>query len=426
MVLCELADVHRESGRYPLAVQHYQSALECQPVPPFARERLNTLRNLGRAYAQMERFDDARAAWTEALALSTDLPDQSTAEIGLTHYAIAEAYRSQGQFADAVRSYQEALQHHPPGSVARAASLRSLGQTLLAAGRPRDAIEPLRRALETERAQPQQANARLVLTLQMLAQTHGGLRRAPTAGDCPRDHEALVYMDRGLQAVALRGFAARAGAARRRRRPAMPTRTPPLRKRWRSRARMYRAAKSASQCHAAGPSPTPTAPRATWKKPPSSRSEGHGSMPTWPAALPEDLRATLDELERRRGALQAAQQSLALLDRSDHPSVRRPGLRARADRARARPAQPARRERRHDSGSCSPCSTRARTICRPMRATAISARWAGWSPPIAPSTENDPGTAEFACGAALESVSNPNVRWVIEQVNRALDTPDGG
>jgi tetratricopeptide (TPR) repeat protein len=75
-VLCELANVHRDGGRLALAIQNYQAALSHQPAPLLARDRIDTLRNLGRAYAQTERFDEARDAWTEALDLSHDLPDR--------------------------------------------------------------------------------------------------------------------------------------------------------------------------------------------------------------------------------------------------------------------------------------------------------------------------------------------------------------
>jgi tetratricopeptide (TPR) repeat protein len=201
-VLRELADVHRDGGRFALAVQNYQAALEHQPAQLLVRDRIATLRNLGRAFAQMERYDDARAAWTEALNLSHDLPDSSPVEIGLTHHAIAEAHRQQGHYDDAEHAYHEALHYHAPRSVQSAESWRKLGLALHAAERFPDAINALQKALEAEKAQPQQVNVRLVETLQLLAKTYeaaGNLNAAIT-----RYHEALVYMDRSLQPISMR------------------------------------------------------------------------------------------------------------------------------------------------------------------------------------------------------------------------------
>jgi tetratricopeptide (TPR) repeat protein len=117
----------------------------------------------------MERYDDARATWAEALELSHDVPDSSPLEIGLTHHAIAEAHRHQGNYEEAERIFHEALKHYAPRSVHSAETWRALGQTLHAADRPDDAIEALTNALDAEKAQPQRVNARLVTTLQLLA-----------------------------------------------------------------------------------------------------------------------------------------------------------------------------------------------------------------------------------------------------------------
>ncbi len=414
-VLCELADVHRDASRYPLAIQHYQAALQVQPVPPFLRERLHTLRSLGRAYAQMERYDEARDVWTEALDLSGELPDQSPQETGLTHHAIAEAYRSQGHYDEAERSYQEALRHLPAGTAARAETLRALGQTLLAMGRSDDAIEHLRKALEAEKAQPQQVNARLVQTLQLLAQAHeeaGDLDAAVT-----RYHEVLVYMDRDLQPVAYADTLRTLGAL------------------YRDAGRYADAHKALDQALAIETDYVPRSDKrisATLQAIADTyRAAGdleqaaeYYQKVTVYASMArrasEDLRATLDELDRRRATLQAAQQSLALLDRSDNASIKDMAfiyaLIAHSHASLNQPQQSA--DTIHTlldvlEAHQADLSTDDPDADKRALAWLVAASHA--------ERQDDIATAEFACGAALEDVQNRNVRWVIEQVARSLD-----
>ncbi len=311
-VYCELADVHRDAGRLTAAVQNYLAALNGQPAPPFLRERINTLRNLGRAYAQMERYDDARDAWEEALALSATLPEQSPLEIALTHHAIGEAHRSQGHLEEAVLSFREALRHHTPKTVEAAATWRALGQALGEDGRHADAVQALRYALEAEKIQPQQANARLVQTLRLLADAHAADGDIPRA--IARHHETLVYMDRQLQPVAYADTLRTLGS-------------------------LYRESGQFAEAHTAFEEAleieTTIAPRSDERTAATlqaiadtyraqnnlQRAAEYYQKVTVYVNLArratQDLRETLDELERRRATLQAAQQSLALLDRSE-------------------------------------------------------------------------------------------------------------
>jgi len=55
-------------------------------------------------------------------------------------------------------------------------------------------------------------------------------------------------------------------------------------------------------------------------------------------------------------------------------------------------------------------SSNDKTSWTPTTTTQTSAHWPG-----------DSATAQFSCGAALETVRNRNVRWVIEQYAHALD-----
>ncbi len=414
-VLRELANVHREGGRLGLAIQNYQAALSHQPAPILSRERIDSLRNMGRAYAQMERYDEARDVWTEALDLSRDLPDSSPLEMGLTHHAIAEAYRSQGQFTEAEVSFREALRHFAAGSVPAASAWRTLGRTIHEAGRPADAVEPLQRALDIEKVQPQQANARLVQTLQFLAAAQedaGNLDAAIT-----RHHEALVYMDRRLQ-------------------PAAYAET------LRTLGRLY----GTHRQHAQALKALNEALEIEGQNVPRSDERISGTLQaiadTYRASgdlekaaeyyqkatvyvhyarrASDDLRETLSELERRRGMLDAARQSLALLNRSSRPNLKDvASIHAMIAYAHAQLNQP------QDSAD----TIRALIDTLGGRRDELSTsdpdadgRALAWLAAVQQAEEQeDLDTAQFACGSALEAVRNANLRWVIEQVARSLE-----
>jgi tetratricopeptide (TPR) repeat protein len=413
-VLRELADVHRDAGRFPLAVQNYQAALSHQPPELFSRDRAHTLRNLGRAYALMERYDEARAVWTEALDLSRDLPDESPLEIGLTHHAIAEAHRSQGHFGEAEASYHEALSYLPAGTVASAATWRALGQALQADGRPTDAIEALRKALDTEKIQPQQANARLIQTLYLLAEAYEDCSDLEAA--IARYHEALVYMDRRLQPVSYADTL-------------------------RILAGLYVEAENYPEAHIALQGALEIESQHVPRSDERVSSTLQAIADTYRAAgdlekaaeyyqkvtvyanlarrASEDLRETLDELDRRRGTLQAAQQSLALLDRNPDADLKdRALIYALIAHSYAGLNQPQESEdtirELLELLAGQGDRLRADDVQGDYRALAwlAAARQA--------EQENDPAGARAACESALQAAVNANLRWVIEQVAHLL------
>lgn len=413
VVLRELADVHRDAGRMTLAVQHYQLALEHQPEQLMARERAQTLRSLGRAYAQMERYDNAREIWTEALDLSQTLPDESPVEIALTHHAIGEAYHHQGHYDDAERSFREALQHHAPGTVAAADTYRAYGRALHAAGRHSDAREPLQKALEAERAQPQQANARLVHTLQLLADVHEAT--GDLAAAVARLHEALVYMDRELQPVAYADTLRALG--------------------W-----LYRDMQNYPQAHKAlqdaldierehVPRSDERISQTLQAIADTYRDEGDLEQAAayyqkvtvyanYARQASEDLRETLDELDRRRATLQAAQQSLALLDRHENADLKDVSfIYALIARAYADLNQP--------QASADTIHTLLDTLAEQRADLDADAgepdlRALAWLDTAAQAQDDDPAAAQQACTRALDLTTNANLRWVIEQFARSV------
>lgn len=410
--LCELGDVHRDADRLLPAIQYYQSALEHQPSDGYPRQRVNTLRNLGRALVGLERYDEATQAWSEAIALSQHLPDESPQEIALTYHAIAEAHRQQQHYANAARSYREALKHHKANTVEIAATWRSLGQTLHATGHYDEAAKALRYALEAEKAQPQLANARLVQTLQSLA-------AALEAGDLPKDaiarhHEALVYMDRDLQpdayADTLRKLAAlyakqpdwtqahkalqEALAIENAQRPRRDERIASTLK---AIADLYRAQgllEKAAETYQKVTVYTNIATRAS-----------------------DDLRDTLSELERRRATLQAAQQSLALLDRSEANLKDLAFIYALIARSHAGLNQP---EASADAINDLLDVLELQDDLLTDEADPDYRALAWLREATLAQQDDDIAAARQACDHAAEAVANNNLRWVIGQYARAL------
>lgn len=414
VVLRELGDVHREAERIGPAIQCYQSALERQPASEFPDERVATLRNLGRAYARTQRYDEARAMWAEALDLSRDLPDKSPLQIALTYYSIAEAHRVQEHYPEAEKAYREALKLHVPGTVEAAATWRALGQVLHAAGRYDDAVDALRKAFEAEKAQPQQANARLVQTLHLLAAAHEAREDLPQA--IARYHEVLVYMDRRLQPVA---YAETLRA---------------LGKLYRESQKVDQALKALDEALEIENGHAPRSDDRISATLQSIADTYRASGELERAAeyyqrvtlyenmarrASEDLRDTLDELERRRATLQAAEQSLALLDLTDNADLKDLAFiyaliaRSHAGLSQSRESAEAistllgilmahRDDVRTDTG-------------------APDNRALAWL--IAARDAQDEGRAEQAqdaCNAALDLAHNANLRWVIQQVARSL------
>lgn len=413
-VLAELANVHRDGGRYMLAMQHYEAALEYQPAQLLPRDRAFTLRNLGRGYALVRRYEDARHAWTEALELSSDVPDESPREIGLTHHAIGEAHRSQDHYADAELSYREALRYFDGDPVAAADSWRALGQTLHAMERYDDAIQALRRALDIEKAQPQQANARLVLTLQLLAAAHEANGTLELA--IARYHEVLVYLNQRLQPVAYTNTL-------------------------RTLGQLYRDDENFAEAHKAFnealeietnhvPRSDERISQTLQEIADTHRAQGDlekaaevyqkvTAYANLSRRAAEDLQETLDELERRRETLRAAQQSLMLLDRNENAELKDLAfiyaLIARSHASLNQFHASAETIRMLLNALVSRQDELDTDDSRPdVRALAwlAAARQA--------QDENDTLAGQQACAFALEAVRNGDVRWVIEQVTKSL------
>lgn len=194
LVINGLADTYRQAERYEEAIYAYEEALQIQPTDQVPRERAGTLRGYGQALAQMNQLTEARNAWTEALAITTDAP---ALEIALTHRAIAQAFSAQGMFQEAEAAFNDAISYHQANTDELAHTLRLLGSTLNQAHRFADAIPILQQSLDIEKNMTQQVNNRIVETLELLAIAYEQCNDIPAA--IKSHHEALVYTDRSMQ-----------------------------------------------------------------------------------------------------------------------------------------------------------------------------------------------------------------------------------
>lgn len=195
-ITCELAEAQRDGGRLDACLLTYRDALDILHASQFPQDRATVLRSYGKALSQMGRFDEARTAWNEAIEITgQDDPIQAA----LTHHAIGQAYRAQKDYASAENALRQAIAVHKAGTVELAATHRELGEILLEARRPGEAVPALQVALEIEKTLPQQSNGRLVNTLELLGQAEelSGARQNAIA----RYHAALVYMDRAYQPI---------------------------------------------------------------------------------------------------------------------------------------------------------------------------------------------------------------------------------
>jgi tetratricopeptide (TPR) repeat protein len=135
------------------------------------------------------------------------------------------------------------------------------------------------------------------------------------------------------------------------------------------------------------------------------------------------LRETLDELDRRRETLRAAQQSLQLLDRSDNATLKdRAFVYALIAYAHAQLSQP---ERSVDAIRALLHTLSAQADQLSTEHTDGDARALAWLLAAHQAErQGDIAAAEFACGAALEAVRHANLQWVIEQVMHALESDE--
>lgn len=314
LVMAALANTYRLAGRIEESLEASEEALDLQAADDMPRERAATLRGYGQALSLVGQLTEARDAWTEALKITTDSP---ALEIALTYRAIAQAYTAQELFDEAEKAYHDALGYHQAGTAEIAETWRLLGRTLLEAKRSADAVRPLQQALDAEKGLPQQVNGRIVDTLDLLSTAHENAGNITAAIAC--HHEALVYTDRNLQPIQTAN-------------------------RYRLMGRLYTLIERWQDAHTA----LEEALTIEFNHKPRSdnriahtlemialayRSEGNlqktaeaykrmASYSNLTKSASEDLKETLDTLQRYEGTLEAARASLNVLQRNPESDVK--------------------------------------------------------------------------------------------------------
>lgn len=128
--LTMMAGLLRMQNRFAESASYMQRAIEIDPTDPYQ------LAGLGETYTMLEQYDKAVAACTKALKIYPDLQ--------LGHYYLASALAKRGAIDASLQHYERAAALAP-----RDARIRvEYAQALRTAGRPADAIDQCRRAID--------------------------------------------------------------------------------------------------------------------------------------------------------------------------------------------------------------------------------------------------------------------------------------
>ncbi|HRE49406.1 MAG TPA: tetratricopeptide repeat protein [Aggregatilineales bacterium] len=186
-ILTVQAESFIQLGQSQAAIHAYDTAVGIEGASPL--ERADIHRGLGAVYTTIGAHDKARSHLKLVLEAVQD--DRT----GITHKTLGDGYRAQGMGSEALDAYHRALNYlrretHP---VELAAAERALGELYLERSSFANAIAHLEKALDLEKARPQQQGAVIVGILGYLAAAHE--RRGELAKAAVRHHEALVYLD---------------------------------------------------------------------------------------------------------------------------------------------------------------------------------------------------------------------------------------
>jgi tetratricopeptide (TPR) repeat protein len=191
----EFADVRNKAGlslamvgRLEEALEQFDAAVEINPT--YAEAHLNRAIVLN----DLERFDEAREAFTRAAAADQKWGGEVPSELGnrmaLAHARLGDLYVEAGKPARAVGEYEEALLLRP-----MFLDIRSrLAEALLEIGDPGRAGEELEKILESNPTFVS-ARVRLGVALQRLGDMDGAAREwALAAEQDPGDTRARAYL----------------------------------------------------------------------------------------------------------------------------------------------------------------------------------------------------------------------------------------
>jgi tetratricopeptide (TPR) repeat protein len=113
--LHSLSQAHEMRDELELAVRRQHEALVYQNARHAPEGYVQTLRTLGRLYAQMGRHSEAIKAYEEALATENRQPEPDPEKIDAMTGALADVYRAQGRLEMAASLYRRVLDKTTPG-----------------------------------------------------------------------------------------------------------------------------------------------------------------------------------------------------------------------------------------------------------------------------------------------------------------------
>ncbi|MDE0084613.1 MAG: tetratricopeptide repeat protein, partial [Candidatus Poribacteria bacterium] len=146
-----MGEGYAHAEHYPTAIQHYQKALELNPVSRLAKRGLaRCYNNHGVTLRNNKKWDDAIAAYREALKLQPKFHIART-NLSDAFWQKANNYRKSGQADEAINTYLELQKLHPNDT--RISSL--LGELYLKKRRFSEAVSAFQKVYMTEPDAPQ-------------------------------------------------------------------------------------------------------------------------------------------------------------------------------------------------------------------------------------------------------------------------------
>lgn len=176
---CNLGAAYHQSHRYNEAISACQKALKLRPNYP------NALTTLASTYFAAEQYREALTTYEQAIAIA---PEQA-----LLHAYRADTLRELGRIHAAIEAYQQALNLSPDLPHA----IGNFGLTLLAVGQPERALEYCRRAAESE-AKNSQAWMNLGTVFRTLGQLEAAMDAYGKAYDLNPDSAMLCTLIGGI------------------------------------------------------------------------------------------------------------------------------------------------------------------------------------------------------------------------------------
>jgi CHAT domain-containing protein/Tfp pilus assembly protein PilF len=150
-VLVQLGNIHHDLGDYERAKSYFEEGLELAPKDDLLRAA-DGLANIGDALCCLGKPDEALERLKEPLALYQENSDSVSEALVLCMMGDAHAHDLNRSFRIALACYGAAASAARDHPVPRARALLEKGRTLVALGRPEEALEDFRLGLDAARS----------------------------------------------------------------------------------------------------------------------------------------------------------------------------------------------------------------------------------------------------------------------------------